>query len=164
MLKISFIICHLLFLLWQLQRWTANSSSSRDPNPKFLLCFWYGNWFSAPVWESEYYSIDYHVVGWFHELIILFVKVDGLIRLMQGENTGPINIGNPGSLLNYMIIRDKPLITWYALGSECNFLFFPSLPTVIDIARDTGEFTMMELAENVKEVCSVPNSFITLLW
>nr|CEG03941.1 unnamed protein product [Fusarium acuminatum CS5907] len=22
--------------------------------------------------------------------------VDGLIRLMEGENTGPINIGNPG--------------------------------------------------------------------
>lgn len=37
-------------------------------------------------------------------------KVDGLIRLMEGDNTGPINIGNP------------------------------------------GEFTMIELAENVKEV------------
>lgn len=37
-------------------------------------------------------------------------KVDGLIRLMEGDNTGPINIGNP------------------------------------------GEFTMLELAENVKEV------------
>ncbi|XP_035544787.1 UDP-glucuronic acid decarboxylase 3-like [Juglans regia] len=36
--------------------------------------------------------------------------VDGLIRLMEGENTGPINIGNP------------------------------------------GEFTMLELAETVKEV------------
>ncbi|CAN6565607.1 unnamed protein product [Malus baccata var. baccata] len=36
--------------------------------------------------------------------------VDGLIRLMQGDNTGPINIGNP------------------------------------------GEFTMLELAENVKEL------------
>ncbi|KAL5130213.1 UDP-glucuronic acid decarboxylase 5 [Glycine soja] len=36
--------------------------------------------------------------------------VDGLIRLMEGENTGPINIGNP------------------------------------------GEFTMIELAENVKEL------------
>lgn len=23
-------------------------------------------------------------------------QVDGLIRLMEGENTGPINIGNPG--------------------------------------------------------------------
>lgn len=40
----------------------------------------------------------------FHE------KVDGLIRLMEGEHTGPINIGNP------------------------------------------GEFTMVELAETVKEV------------
>lgn len=36
--------------------------------------------------------------------------MDGLIRLMEGENTGPINIGNP------------------------------------------GEFTMIELAETVKEV------------
>ncbi|KAJ0797325.1 putative UDP-glucuronate decarboxylase [Helianthus annuus] len=36
--------------------------------------------------------------------------VDGLIRLMEGENTGPINIGNP------------------------------------------GEFTMIELAEKVKEL------------
>lgn len=36
--------------------------------------------------------------------------VDGLIRLMEGDNTGPINIGNP------------------------------------------GEFTMLELAENVKEL------------
>lgn len=24
------------------------------------------------------------------------LKVDGLIRLMEGDNTGPINIGNPG--------------------------------------------------------------------
>lgn len=40
------------------------------------------------------------------------VKVDGLIKLMEGENTGPINIGNP------------------------------------------DEFTMLELAENVKEVQS----------
>ena len=38
------------------------------------------------------------------------LKVDGLIRLMEGDNNGPINIGNP------------------------------------------GEFTMIELAENVKEV------------
>ncbi|CAI0443116.1 unnamed protein product [Linum tenue] len=51
--------------------------------------------------------------------------VDGLMKLMNGENTGPINIGNP------------------------------------------GEFTMIELAENVKEVSSIksfyqscsPNSF-----
>jgi hypothetical protein len=26
------------------------------------------------------------------------LKVDGLIRLMEGDNTGPINIGNPGYL------------------------------------------------------------------
>ncbi|CAI0411367.1 unnamed protein product [Linum tenue] len=38
------------------------------------------------------------------------LRVDGLIKLMEGENTGPINIGNP------------------------------------------GEFTMIELAENVKEL------------
>ncbi|RVW66002.1 UDP-glucuronic acid decarboxylase 6 [Vitis vinifera] len=43
--------------------------------------------------------------------------VDGLIRLMEGENTGPINIGNPD-----------------------NFLY------------TSGEFTMLELAETVKEL------------
>ncbi|KAF3786123.1 UDP-glucuronic acid decarboxylase 3 [Nymphaea thermarum] len=40
------------------------------------------------------------------------LEVDGLIRLMEGEHTGPINLGNP------------------------------------------GEFTMMELAETVKELIS----------
>jgi len=38
-----------------------------------------------------------------HELIIgLFLiksQVDGLIRLMEGEHTGPINIGNPGEFV-----------------------------------------------------------------
>ncbi|KAF2321896.1 hypothetical protein GH714_004258 [Hevea brasiliensis] len=46
--------------------------------------------------------------------------VDGLIRLMEGENTGPINIGNP------------------------------------------GEFTMIELAENVKELIN-PNVEIKMV-
>lgn len=27
---------------------------------------------------------------------VYMLKVDGLIRLMEGEHTGPINIGNPG--------------------------------------------------------------------
>lgn len=27
-------------------------------------------------------------------------QVDGLIRLMEGANTGPINIGNPGCFTN----------------------------------------------------------------
>lgn len=35
------------------------------------------------------------------------LKVDGLIRLMEGENTGPINIGNPGDL--YKICNSFPL-------------------------------------------------------
>ena len=26
-------------------------------------------------------------------------KVDGLIRLMEGEHTGPINLGNPGKFV-----------------------------------------------------------------
>eukprot|EP00243_Klebsormidium_subtile_P002012 TRINITY_DN137_c0_g2_i1.p1 TRINITY_DN137_c0_g2~~TRINITY_DN137_c0_g2_i1.p1 ORF type:complete len:350 (+),score=114.85 TRINITY_DN137_c0_g2_i1:218-1267(+) len=46
--------------------------------------------------------------------------VDGLIRLMEGENTGPINIGNP------------------------------------------NEFTMLELAETVKQVVSPSASFKTV--
>lgn len=50
------------------------------------------------------------IVVWQLKILFQMLKVDGLIRLMEGENTGPINIGNP------------------------------------------GEFTMLELAENVKEV------------
>lgn len=50
------------------------------------------------------------IVVWELKILFQMLKVDGLIRLMEGENTGPINIGNP------------------------------------------GEFTMLELAENVKEV------------
>ncbi|CAA2983852.1 Hypothetical predicted protein [Olea europaea subsp. europaea] len=46
--------------------------------------------------------------------------VDGLIRLMEGENTGPINIGNP------------------------------------------GEFTMLELAETVKEMINPEVKIITV--
>lgn len=46
--------------------------------------------------------------------------VDGLMRLMEGENTGPINIGNP------------------------------------------GEFTMLELAENVKELINPHVRIITV--
>ncbi|KAI6676362.1 hypothetical protein NL676_037158 [Syzygium grande] len=46
--------------------------------------------------------------------------VDGLIRLMEGDHTGPINIGNP------------------------------------------GEFTMLELAENVKELIN-PNVKIAMV-
>lgn len=32
----------------------------------------------------------------FFPLVLNTLKVDGLIRLMEGDNTGPINIGNPG--------------------------------------------------------------------
>lgn len=31
----------------------------------------------------------------------IFLQVDGLIRLMEGENTGPINLGNPGNVVSY---------------------------------------------------------------
>jgi hypothetical protein len=41
------------------------------------------------------------------------LKVDGLIRLMEGENTGPINIGNPGYL--YWICNLFPLAVVPAL-------------------------------------------------
>lgn len=30
------------------------------------------------------------------DFFVYMLKVDGLIRLMEGEHTGPINIGNPG--------------------------------------------------------------------
>lgn len=33
-----------------------------------------------------------------------FIKVDGLIRLMEGDNTGPINLGNPGNFNDSLVI------------------------------------------------------------
>ncbi|WVZ02449.1 hypothetical protein V8G54_023255 [Vigna mungo] len=53
--------------------------------------------------------------------------VDGLIRLMEGENTGPINIGNPGCITT------------------------ESFDTTESSDFSAREFTMIELAENVKE-------------
>lgn len=34
-------------------------------------------------------------------------KVDGLIRLMEGKHTGPINIGNPGyyKISNWLMFK-----------------------------------------------------------
>lgn len=68
-----------------------------------------------------------------------WIKVDGLIRLMGGDNTGPINIGNPGFSFAY---------------SSISVSFF-TRPTLIPFSFcDSGEFTMLELAETVKEVNS----------
>jgi len=39
------------------------------------------------------------------------MKVDVHIRLMQGDNTGPINIGNPGNLESHDYTWQS-LITW----------------------------------------------------
>ncbi|KAJ8434272.1 hypothetical protein Cgig2_009247 [Carnegiea gigantea] len=57
--------------------------------------------------------------------------VDGLIRLMEGEHTGPINLGNPGEFVE------------------------PSTP-------QTGEFTMLELAETVKELINPDVKIVTV--
>ena len=35
------------------------------------------------------------------------LKVDGLIRLMEGDNTGPINIGNPGYYTNPLSHKNR---------------------------------------------------------
>ena len=70
---------------------------------------------------------------------------------MEGENTGPINIGNPGyipycvSSKNIMVQRMEQLYSvisfyFYLPGNLGNFFIF------------LGEFTMLELAETVKEV------------
>ncbi|KAK3037810.1 hypothetical protein RJ639_031851 [Escallonia herrerae] len=60
--------------------------------------------------------------------------VDGLIRLMQGNNTGPINIGNPGIVI-----------------PNCHRDDHNDVNTDLGFSH-AGEFTMVELAENVKEL------------
>ncbi|KAJ0757997.1 putative UDP-glucuronate decarboxylase [Helianthus annuus] len=57
--------------------------------------------------------------------VSLVHQVDGHIRLTEGNNTGPINLGNPG--------------------------------------QHYDEFTMLEVAENVKEVSSGSSLTILLL-
>jgi hypothetical protein len=74
------------------------------------------------------------------------------MKLMNGENTGPINIGNPGKTPLHLchslaaldnLISDLFVILYlHFCGNELDFLFSPNV----------GEFTMLELAENVKEV------------
>ena len=63
--------------------------------------------------------------------------VDGLIRLMEGDDTGPINIGNPGTPSNTMEGSYLSHCLGLCLNLSVCFL---------------GEFTMVELAETVKEV------------
>lgn len=41
-------------------------------------------------------------------LLFSILKVDGLIRLMEGEHTGPINLGNPGnSYPEFVVLHNK---------------------------------------------------------
>lgn len=37
------------------------------------------------------------------------LKVDGLIRLMEGEHTGPINLGNPGNFYADLVLHNRQL-------------------------------------------------------
>lgn len=68
--------------------------------------------------------------------------VDGLMRLMEGDDTGPINIGNPGKARNIPPLhKTKPNPTNLLNLLLCVWIFVFS-----------GEFTMVELAETVKEV------------
>ena len=43
---------------------------------------------------------------------VYMLKVDGLIRLMEGEHTGPINIGNPGYMISDFLTRNY-MIVWF---------------------------------------------------
>lgn len=48
-------------------------------------------------------------------IVFLGYKVDGLIRLMEGDNMGPINVGNPGSYQNSIVdlsLRNKNYDTY----------------------------------------------------
>jgi hypothetical protein len=65
---------------------------------------------------------------------------------MEGENTGPINIGNPGFFTIPVILM-------------CSVRFFILLLYLFELIIHiilSGEFTMTELAENVKEVSYKP--------
>lgn len=105
---ISWHIFHMQFLnvLFFVQWWALDCSSTWNPDKEFLLCLWHGMQDLA-IWRL-FYIMDGLVNFWVSFGIWLYIiltlnslfpmlKVDGLIRLMGGEHTGPINIGNPGS-------------------------------------------------------------------
>lgn len=87
------------------------------------------------------------------------VQVDGLYRLMNGDHTGPINIGNPGAFLIFACLThtyasmksDQGAIapvTALSVVARWWTMFFSLVVT----SNKTGEFTMLELAGLVKEV------------
>jgi len=66
--------------------------------------------------------------------------VDGLMRLMEGDDTGPINIGNPGK------VRNIPPLDKTQPNQSLELML------CVRLFGFSGEFTMVELAETVKEV------------
>lgn len=71
------------------------------------------------AWETPYNFLNY-LSGYLKYCLLFFsfhiLKVDGLIRLMEGENTGPINIGNPGYTNSFsQKNRDQGLWVWFWL-------------------------------------------------
>ncbi|KAI8573847.1 hypothetical protein RHMOL_Rhmol01G0307100 [Rhododendron molle] len=71
--------------------------------------------------------------------------VDGLIRLMEGENTGPINIGNPGCFPT-LFLKDMMFVFKHQYAIDAIRRNLVSFLAIL------GEFTMIELAETVKEL------------
>lgn len=58
-----------------------------------------------PIWFVFHCILNWFVVGQntvsaLYQLY-LSLQVDGLIKLMNGNNTGPINLGNPGKIHLY---------------------------------------------------------------
>lgn len=85
-----------------------------------------------------------------HNFSLWLLKVDGLMRLMEGEHTGPINLGNPGYWFIFVAnLLHHSIWGWWD-GSHFVAFTYSS--------RDVpGEFTMIELAETVKEVSEFCN-------
>lgn len=69
---------------------------------------------------------------------------------MEGENTGPINIGNPGYPAKYDVPIQKHC--GVLTCDQVNVTHQTRLLNLQFFLYFTGEFTMIELAENVKEV------------
>lgn len=59
---------------------------------------------------------------------LMYHQVDGLIRLMEGDNTGPINIGNPGNFHDYLVISWLAVVVYLFIthaASVCHvFLYY----------------------------------------
>jgi len=73
-------------------------------------------------------------------------QVDGLIRLMEGPNTGPINLEKPR-----LVSTARPVFECcYFLCWES--IFFSAFSHLSEYIYIPGEFTMTEVVETVKEV------------